>query len=382
MYAIYIRIARCIRSYSRGVQLTKTALVTGITGQDGAYLAEYLISKGYIVHGVKRRASSFNTDRIDHLYQDPHDRGIRLRLHYGDLTDSTNLIRIIQEVQPDEIYNLAAQSHVAVSFETPEYTANADAVGTLRMLEAIRILGLEKKARFYQAATSEMFGKVQEIPQRETTPFYPRSPYGVAKVYAYWITVNYREAYGLFACNGILFNHESPMRGETFVSRKITRALTRIKVGLQENLHLGNLDSRRDWGHARDYVRAQWLMLQQHVPEDFVIATGTQYSVRDFVATAGSLLDMQIEWQGEGVDEVGIDASTGRTLIHVDPRYFRPTEVETLLGDPTKAREKLGWEAEVTFPELVAEMVASDLQVANRDALVAKEGYRVYKHHE
>jgi GDPmannose 4,6-dehydratase len=362
--------------------LTKTALVTGITGQDGAYLAEYLISKGYIVHGVKRRASSFNTDRIDHLYQDPHDRDVRLRLHYGDLTDSTNLIRIIQEVQPDEIYNLAAQSHVAVSFETPEYTANADAVGTLRMLEAIRILGLEKKTRFYQAATSEMFGKVQEIPQRETTPFYPRSPYGVAKVYAYWITVNYREAYGLFACNGILFNHESPMRGETFVSRKITRALTRIKVGLQENLHLGNLDSRRDWGHARDYVRAQWLMLQQQVPEDFVIATGTQYSVRDFVATAGSLLDMQIEWQGEGVDEVGIDASTGRTLIHVDPRYFRPTEVETLLGDPSKARKKLGWEAEVTFAELVEEMVDSDLEVANRDALVAKEGYRVYKHHE
>jgi GDPmannose 4,6-dehydratase len=362
--------------------LTKTALVTGITGQDGAYLAEYLISKGYKVHGVKRRASSFNTDRIDHLYQDPHDKDVRLRLHYGDLTDSTNLIRIIQEVQPDEIYNLAAQSHVAVSFETPEYTANADAVGTLRMLEAIRILGLEKKTRFYQAATSEMFGKVQEIPQRETTPFYPRSPYGVAKFYAYWITVNYREAYGLFACNGILFNHESPMRGETFVSRKITRALTRIKVGLQENLHLGNLDSRRDWGHARDYVRAQWLMLQQQVPEDFVIATGTQYSVRDFAATAGSLLDMQIEWKGEGVDEVGIDASTGRTLIHVDPRYFRPTEVETLLGDPTKAREKLGWEAEVTFPELVAEMVDSDLQVANRDALVAKEGYRVYRHHE
>lgn len=362
--------------------MTKTALVTGITGQDGAYLAEYLISKGYIVHGVKRRASSFNTDRIDHLYQDPHDRDVRLRLHYGDLTDSTNLIRIIQEVQPDEIYNLAAQSHVGVSFETPEYTANADAVGTLRMLEAIRILGLEKKTRFYQAATSEMFGKVQEIPQRETTPFYPRSPYGVAKVYAYWITVNYREAYGLFACNGILFNHESPVRGETFVSRKITRALTRIKVGLQENLHLGNLDSRRDWGHARDYVRAQWLMLQQRVPEDFVIATGTQYSVRDFVATAGSLLDMQIEWQGEGVDEVGIDASTGRTLIHVDPRYFRPTEVETLLGDPTKAREKLGWQAEVTFPELVGEMVDSDLEVANRDALVAKEGYRVYKHHE
>jgi len=307
---------------------------------------------------------------------------VRLKLHYGDLTDSTNLIRIIQEVQPDEIYNLAAQSHVAVSFETPEYTANSDAVGTLRVLEAIRILGLEKRTRFYQAATSEMFGKVQEIPQRESTPFYPRSPYGVAKVYAYWITVNYREAYGLFACNGILFNHESPMRGETFVSRKITRALTRIKVGLQETLHLGNLDSRRDWGHARDYVRAQWLMLQQGVPEDFVIATGKQYSVRDFVIAAGSLLGMNIEWQGEGVDEVGVDAATGRPLIRVDPRYFRPTEVDTLLGDPTKAREKLGWTAEVTFPELVAEMVASDLELAKRDALIAKEGYKIYSRHE
>ena len=362
--------------------MTKTALITGITGQDGAYLAEFLLAKGYAVHGVKRRASSFNTDRIDHLYQDPHEADVRLKLHYGDLTDSTNLIRIIQEVQPDEIYNLAAQSHVAVSFETPEYTANSDAVGTLRVLEAIRILGLERKARFYQASTSEMFGKVQEIPQRETTPFYPRSPYGAAKVYAYWITVNYREAYGLFACNGILFNHESPMRGETFVSRKITRALTRIKVGLQECLHLGNLDSRRDWGHARDYVRAQWLMLQQDVPEDFVIATGTQFSVRDFVNTAGSLLDMRIEWQGEGVDEVGIDAASGRTLIRIDPRYFRPTEVDTLLGDPTKAREKLGWTAEVTFPELVEEMIESDLELAERDALVAKEGYRVFNHHE
>jgi len=362
--------------------LTKNALITGITGQDGAYLAEFLLSKGYVVHGIKRRASSFNTDRIDHLYQDPHEKNLRLQLHYGDLTDSTNLIRIIQEVQPDEIYNLAAQSHVAVSFETPEYTANSDAVGTLRVLEAIRILGLEKKTRFYQASTSEMFGKVQEIPQRETTPFYPRSPYGAAKVYAYWITVNYREAYGLFACNGILFNHESPLRGETFVSRKITRALTRIKVGLQETLHLGNLDSRRDWGHARDYVRAQWLMLQQDVPEDFVIATGKQFSVRDFVVAAGSLLDMKIEWQGEGVDEVGIDAATGRALIRVDPRYFRPTEVETLLGDATKARDKLGWMAEVTFPELVAEMVASDLDIAKRDALVAKEGFKVYTYHE
>jgi GDPmannose 4,6-dehydratase len=362
--------------------LAKTALITGITGQDGAYLAEFLLAKGYKVHGVKRRASSFNTDRIDHLYQDPHEKNLRLELHYGDLTDSTNLIRIIQEVQPDEIYNLAAQSHVAVSFETPEYTANSDAVGTLRVLEAIRILGLESKTRFYQASTSEMFGKVQEIPQRETTPFYPRSPYGAAKVYAYWITVNYREAYGLFACNGILFNHESPMRGETFVSRKITRALTRIKVGLQETLHLGNLDSRRDWGHARDYVRAQWLMLQQDVPEDFVIATGKQYSVRDFVIAAGSLLGMKIEWQGDGVNEVGIDAVTGRKLVRVDPRYFRPTEVETLLGDATKARHKLGWSAEVSFSELVAEMVESDLDLANRDALVAKEGFKVYSHHE
>jgi GDPmannose 4,6-dehydratase len=362
--------------------LTKTALITGITGQDGAYLAEFLLAKGYSVHGVKRRASSFNTDRIDHLYQDPHERNVRLKLHYGDLTDSTNLIRIIQEIQPDEIYNLAAQSHVAVSFETPEYTANSDAVGTLRVLEAIRILGLERKTRFYQASTSEMFGKVQEIPQRETTPFYPRSPYGAAKVYAYWITVNYREAYGLYACNGILFNHESPMRGETFVSRKITRALTRIKVGLQETLHLGNLDSRRDWGHARDYIRAQWLMLQQAAPEDFVIATGKQFSVRDFVVAAGSLLDMKIEWQGEGVDEVGIDTVTDRKLVRVDPRYFRPTEVETLLGDATKARQKLGWTAEVSFPELVAEMVESDLDLAKRDALVAKEGYKVYSHHE
>ena len=362
--------------------LSKTALITGITGQDGAYLAEFLLAKGYAVHGVKRRASSFNTDRIDHLYQDPHERDIRLKLHYGDLTDSTNLIRIIQEVQPDEIYNLAAQSHVAVSFETPEYTANSDALGTLRVLEAIRILGLEKKTRFYQASTSEMFGKVQEIPQRETTPFYPRSPYGAAKVYAYWITVNYREAYDLFACNGILFNHESPMRGETFVSRKITRALTRIRVGLQDTLYLGNLDSRRDWGHARDYVRAQWLMLQQAAPEDFVIATGKQFSVRDFVVAASSLLDMKIEWQGDGVQEVGIDTKSGRKLVQVDPRYFRPAEVDTLLGDATKARQKLGWAAEVSFPELVAEMVESDLALAKRDAMVAKEGYKIYNHHE
>jgi len=362
--------------------LPKTALITGITGQDGAYLAELLLDKGYDVHGVKRRASSFNTDRIDHLYQDPHEAGVKLKLHYGDLTDSTNLIRIIQEVQPDEIYNLAAQSHVGVSFETPEYTANSDALGTLRVLEAIRILGLERKTRFYQASTSEMFGKVQETPQRETTPFYPRSPYGAAKVYAYWITVNYREAYGMYACNGILFNHESPLRGETFVSRKITRALTRIQVGLEEALYLGNLDSRRDWGHARDYVRAQWLMLQQPVAQDFVIATGKQFSVRDFVEAAGAALDMKIEWHGQGVDEVGVDTATGRPLVRVDPRYFRPTEVESLLGDASKAREILGWTPAVDFPALVAEMVAADLEIAKRDAMVAKEGYKVYRHHE
>ncbi len=362
--------------------MSKSALITGITGQDGAYLAEFLLEKGYEVHGVKRRASSFNTDRIDHLYQDPHEKNVRLKLHYGDLTDATNLIRIIQEVQPDEVYNLGAQSHVGVSFETPEYTANSDGVGTLRLLEAIRILGLEKKTRFYQASTSEMYGKVQEVPQRETTPFYPRSPYGAAKVYAYWITVNYREAYGMFACNGILFNHESPLRGETFVSRKITRALTRIRVGLQEALYLGNLDSRRDWGHARDYVRAQWLMLQQPTPEDFVIATGKQHSVRDFVVAAGALLDMKIEWRSKGVDEIGVDSKTGRTLVRVDPRYYRPTEVDTLLGDASKARDKLGWRAEVEFPALVAEMVAADLEIAKRDSLVAKEGFKVYSHHE
>jgi GDPmannose 4,6-dehydratase len=362
--------------------LAKTALITGITGQDGAYLAELLLSEGYNVHGIKRRSSLFNTDRIDHLYQDPHETNVRLTLHYGDLTDSTNLIRIIQEVQPDEIYNLAAQSHVAVSFETPEYTANSDAIGTLRILEAIRILGLEKKTRFYQASTSEMFGKVQEIPQKETTPFYPRSPYGAAKVYAYWITVNYREAYGMYACNGILFNHESPLRGETFVSRKITRALTRIHVGLQETLHLGNLDSLRDWGHAKDYVRAQWLMLQQDIADDFVIATGKQYSVRDFVVLSGNELGMKIEWKGTGVDEIGIDSVSGKTLVRVDPRYFRPAEVETLLGDPTKAWSKLGWKAEVTFPELVKGMIESDLDIAKRDALVSKEGFKIYSYHE
>src|SRR6202050_2724248 len=340
--------------------MSKKALITGITGQDGSYLAELLLAKGYEVHGIKRRSSSFNTDRIDHMYQDPHTRGVSMRLHYGDLTYATNLIRIIQQVRPDEIYNLAAQSHVGVSFETPEYTANSDALGTLRVLEAIRILGLTERTRFYQASTSEMFGKVQEVPQRETTPFYPRSPYGAAKVYAYWITVNYREAYGMYACNGILFNHESPVRRETFVSRKITRALTRIHAGLQDTLHLGNLDSLRDWGHARDYVRAQWLMLQQDIPEDFVIATGKQFSVRHFVESAGALLDMKIGWRGNGIDEIGTDATTGRTIVRVDSRYFRPTEVESLLGDPTKAREKLGWSAECNFQRLIQEMVQSD----------------------
>ena len=362
--------------------MRKVALITGITGQDGAYLADLLLSKGYLVHGIKRRSSSFNSARIDHIYQDPHVPDSLFQLHYGDMTDSTNLIRIIQAVQPDEIYNLAAQSHVAVSFETPEYTANSDAVGTLRVLEAIRILGLEKKTRFYQASTSEMFGKVMETPQRETTPFYPRSPYGAAKVYAYWITVNYREAYGLYACNGILFNHESPLRGDTFVSRKITRALTRIHVGLQETLHLGNLDSRRDWGHARDYVLAQWLMLQQQAPEDFVIATGQQHSVRDFVVMAAARLGMRIEWRGHGVDEIGVDAVSGRTLVHVDPRHFRPTEVDSLLGDATKAKEKLNWTAATSFPDLVAEMVDADLDAAKRDATVANHGYKIYKPHE
>jgi len=362
--------------------LPKTALISGITGQDGAYLAEFLLGKGYVVHGIKRRSSLLNTDRIDHLYQDPHEVNVRLTLHYGDLTDATNLIRIIQQVKPDEIYNLAAQSHVAVSFETPEYTANADGVGTLRMLEAIRILGLEGRTRFYQASTSEMFGKARETPQRETTPFYPRSPYGVAKLYAHWICVNYREAYGLYACNGILFNHESPLRGETFVSRKITRALARIRAGLQDTLHLGNLDAKRDWGHARDYVRAQWLMLQQPQPEDYVVATGKQHSVRDFVDLAGRLLGMDIEWRGRGVDELGVDRNDGHTVVRVDPRYFRPAEVESLLGDASKIRDKLGWAPEISFEALVREMVESDLALAKRDALVAKEGYKVYRHHE
>ena len=362
-------------------QTNKVALITGITGQDGAYLAELLLKKGYIVHGVKRRSSLFNTDRIDHLYQDPHVKKASFILHYGDLTDSTNLIRIIQQVQPDEIYNLAAMSHVAVSFETPEYTANADGIGTLRILEAIRILGLEKKTRFYQASTSELYGMVQETPQKETTPFYPRSPYAVAKLYAYWITVNYREAYGLYACNGILFNHESPVRGETFVTRKITRALARIKLGLQDCLYLGNLDALRDWGHAKDYVEMQWLMLQQEQPEDFVIATGVQYSVRDFVNAAATELGIQITWKGQGVEETGTDQN-GKVIVQVDPRYFRPTEVETLLGDASKAKNKLGWTPKITFHELVSEMVREDLKSAERDELVKKHGFAAYDYHE
>ncbi len=360
----------------------KKALITGITGQDGAYLAEFLLEKNYEVHGIKRRASSFNTNRIDHLYQDPHEKNRNFILHYGDLTDSSNLIRIIQQVQPDEIYNLAAQSHVAVSFESPEYTANSDALGTLRILEAIRILGLEKKTRFYQASTSELFGEVQETPQTETTPFYPRSPYAVAKMYAYWITVNYREAYGLYACNGILFNHESPLRGETFVTRKITRALARIKLGLQEHLYLGNLDAKRDWGHARDYVEMQWLMLQQDQPDDFVIATGEQHSVREFVSIAAQELDITIRWQGQGLEEKGYDAKSDKLLVAVDARYFRPTEVETLLGDPTKAKQQLGWTPKISFMELVKEMVAADMQDAQRDTLIEKEGFRTFNYHE
>lgn len=365
-----------------GVTVVKTAFITGVTGQDGAYLAEFLLEKGYHVHGLKRRASSFNTDRIDHLYQDPHEEDVRFSLHYGDLTDSTNLIRIIQEIQPDEIYNLAAQSHVAVSFETPEYTANSDALGTLRLLEAIRILGLEEKTRFYQASTSELFGKVQETPQTETTPFYPRSPYAVAKLYSYWITVNYREAYNMYCCNGILFNHESPVRGETFVTRKITRALARIKLGLQKDIFLGNLNAKRDWGHAKDYVRMQWLMLQQQAPEDFVIATGVQHSVREFVEIAAAELGMSIAWQGEGLDEIGIEKKSGKTIVRVDPRYFRPTEVETLLGDPAKAKQELGWEPKITFEQLVQEMVVEDLKLAERDQIVSQKGYKAYNYFE
>jgi GDPmannose 4,6-dehydratase len=371
--------------------LPKTALISGITGQDGAYLAELLLEKGYLVHGIKRRASLLNTDRIDHLYQDPHEANVRLALHYGDLTDATNLIRIIQQVKPDELYNLAAQSHVAVSFETAEYTANADAVGTLRMLEAIRILGLEDRTRFYQASTSEMFGQAQETPQRETTPFYPRSPYGVAKLYAHWICVNYREAYGLYACNGVLFNHESPLRGETFVTRKITRAMARIALGLQDSLYLGNMSALRDWGHARDYVQMQWLMLQQEQADDFVIATGVQYSVRDFVRMSAERLGMTVRFEGEGEQEVGIvDSVTGdkskckpgQVIVRVDPRYYRPTEVETLLGDPTKAKEKLGWTPTTTLPELVAEMIDADYNTARRDALVSMAGFQTFSHHE
>ena len=368
----------------------KKALITGITGQDGAYLAEFLLAKGYEVHGIKRRSSSFNTERIDHLYQDPHEQDRRLILHYGDLTDATNLIRILQQVQPDEVYTLGAQSHVQVSFETPEYTANADGMGTLRLLEAIRILGLESKTRFYQASTSELYGKVSETPQTERTPFHPRSPYGVAKLYAYWITVNYREAYGMYACNGILFNHESPIRGETFVTRKITRALARIHLGLQDCLYLGNLDARRDWGHARDYVEAQWLMLQQDQPEDFVIATGVQHSVRAFVEHAAAELGIGIEWRGPGTNEPGVvthaptdsRAQAGQRIVAIDPRYYRPAEVETLLGNASKAREQLGWIPATTFDALVAEMMSADLAHARRDALVERSGYRITHHHE
>ncbi len=359
----------------------KVALITGVTGQDGAYLAGFLLEQGYEVHGIKRRASLFNTDRIDHLYQDPHVPNRHFILHHGDMTDSSSLTRIVQQVQPDELYNLAAQSHVGVSFEEPEYTANSDALGTLRLLEALRILKLEKKTRFYQASTSELYGLVQEIPQRETTPFYPRSPYAVAKLYAYWITVNYREAYGMFACNGILFNHESPLRGETFVTRKITRALARIKLGLQDCLYLGNLNARRDWGHARDYVEMQWMMLQQDSPEDFVIATGQQHSVRDFVNSAAEELNMQISWKGTGAEEKGYD-SVGRCIVAIDPRYYRPTEVESLLGDPSKAFDKLGWKPRVKFRELVAEMAREDLASAQRDALCRREGYKVFDYHE
>jgi GDPmannose 4,6-dehydratase len=360
----------------------KKALITGVTGQDGAYLAELLLEKGYEVHGIKRRAASFNTGRIDHLYQDPHEEKIRFALHYGDLTDATNLIRIFQEVQPDEVYNLAAQSHVQVSFETPEYTADTDALGTLRLLEAIRILGMEKKTKFYQASTSELYGKVQEIPQTETTPFYPRSPYAVAKLFAYWICVNYREAHGIFACNGILFNHESPNRGETFVSRKITRAIARIKVGLQEKLYMGNLDAKRDWGHAKDYVYMQWLMLQQDEPDDFVIATGVQYSVRQCIELAAENAGLKIKWQGSGLDEKGMDADTGKVIVEIDPRYFRPTEVDTLLGDPSKAKKKLGWQPKISFEEMIAEMVQSDLEEAKSDQLLQKEGFSINSRNE
>jgi GDPmannose 4,6-dehydratase len=362
--------------------MQKTALITGITGQDGAYLAEFLLEKGYIVHGIKRRSSLFNTDRIDHLYKDQHEENVRFFLHYGDMTDSTNLIRIIQQVQPDEIYNLAAMSHVQVSFDTPEYTANADGLGTLRILEAIRILGLEKKTRFYQASTSELYGLVQETPQTETTPFYPRSPYAAAKLYGYWITVNYREAYGIYACNGILFNHESPLRGETFVTRKITRAAARIKLGLQKRLYLGNLDAKRDWGFAKDYVEAMWLILQQNQAEDFVIATGKTTKVRDFVEAAFKEIGIDMVWQGSGVDEKGLDKATGQVIVEVDPRYFRPTEVELLLGDPSKAEAKLGWKPKTTLAELVSMMVQEDLKASERDVLCEENGFEVRQYNE
>jgi len=357
----------------------KRALVTGITGQDGAYLAEFLLGKGYEVHGIKRRASSFNTARVDHLYQDPHDPDVRFRLHYGDLTDANSLTRVIQALQPDEIYNLAAQSHVGVSFESPEYTADVDALGTLRILDAIQTLGMTRDVRFYQASTSELYGLAQETPQKETTPFHPRSPYGVAKLYAYWITVNYREAYGMFACNGILFNHESPVRGETFVTRKITRGLARVKLGLQDCVFLGNLDAKRDWGHARDYVEMQWLMLQQDEPDDYVIATGRQYSVRDFVNAAAEELGIRLTWRGSGAQEKAFDGR-GECVVAVDAHYFRPAEVDTLVGDASKARAKLRWEPKVGFRELVAEMVAGDLKIAQRDQLVGNSGYRVHSH--
>ncbi len=360
----------------------KVALITGVTGQDGAYLAEFLLKKGYIVHGIKRRSSLFNTDRIDHLYKDQHETGVNFFLHYGDLTDSTNLIRIVQEVQPDEIYNLGAQSHVQVSFETPEYTANGDAMGTLRILEAIRILKLEKKTKFYQASTSELYGKVQEVPQSETTPFYPRSPYAIAKLYAFWITKNYREAYGMFACNGILFNHESPLRGETFVTRKITRAVARIKLGLQEKLFLGNLDAQRDWGHARDYIEGMWMMLQKDIADDYVLATGKTYSVRHFINLAFAEVGIKMDWKGEGINEKGINSADGKVLVEIDEKYFRPTEVELLIGDPTKAHRELGWKHTVELPELVSEMVKADLDLFQRDKLLSEGGHKVMNYHE
>ena len=362
--------------------MSKKALVTGITGQDGAYLAELLLSKGYEVHGVKRRSSLFNTDRIDHLYQDPHENGVKFKLHFGDLTDSSNLTRIIQEVQPDEIYNLAAQSHVKVSFETPEYTANSDAMGTLRILEAIRILGLEKKTRFYQASTSELYGKVQEVPQSETTPFYPRSPYGVAKLYGFWIVKNYREAYDIFACNGILFNHESPLRGETFVTRKITRAAARISLGMQDTVYLGNLDAQRDWGHAKDYVEGMWRMLQVDKADDYVLATGVMITVREFVTRSFKELGIDVEWSGEGVNEIGTNKANGKVLVKVDPKYFRPTEVELLIGDASKAKRELGWTPTHTIDDLVKDMVQSDLALFKRDKYLMEGGHKVYDFHE